>query len=152
MSVVSGVHHGNMYESLGQAKQLRAGAQSFRQEMQDLTTALQSGDLSSAQTAYSSLQASLQQFQSSPLYQKLENSGKVSGAMATDFSAIGTALTAGDITGAQSAAQQMQTDMQAQAQQTQKKLHMAYMGYLMNNSSNSQDTTGSNTQPVNVAV
>ncbi len=151
MSVVSGVHHGNMYETLGGvAKQARTNAQSFRQEMQDLSSALQSGDLALAQTAYSALQASLDQFKSSPIYQKLESSGKTSGVLSSDFSAIGTALTAGDITGAQSAAQQMQTDMQAQAQQAQKKLHMAYMSYMLNGSQ--QDTSASTSQPVSISV
>lgn len=150
MSVVSGVHHSNMYETLGPAKQARANAQNFRQEMQDLSSALQTGDLASAQTAYSALQASLDQFKTSPMYQKLESSGKTSGTLASDFSAIGTALTAGDITGAQSAAQQLQTDMQSQAQQAQKKVHMAYMAYMM--SGTQPDAAGSTSQPVSVSA
>lgn len=87
--------------------------QEVRQDFQQLASALQSGNLSDAQSAYSSIQQVLQSAQGS--------SGAASGSNGTntiqnDFSALGQALQSGDLTQAQSAFAQLQSDAQSARQ------------------------------------
>jgi hypothetical protein len=84
--------------------------QEIRQDFEQLSSALQSGDLSGAQSAYSSIQQLLQNYQGS------SNNGAGSNGVSTiqnDFSAVGQALQSGDLTEAQSAFAQLQTDAQS---------------------------------------
>src|SRR5277367_1205454 len=84
----------------------------IKQDFQQLASALQSGDLSDAQSAYSAIQQVLG-----------ANSGSTSNAsssgpntLQTDFAALGQALQSGDLSTAQSAFSQLQSDFQATLQ------------------------------------
>ncbi len=81
----------------------------IKQDFQQLASALQSGDLTDAQSAYSNIQQVLQ-----------ANSGSsTSGGSSTlqnDFTALGQALQSGDLSTAQSAFAQLQSDVQASRQ------------------------------------
>lgn len=86
-----------------------ASFQQRRNDFQELSQALQSGDLANAQTAFTDL-SNLNQ--NSPLAQRFANSqaGK-------DFAAIGQALQSGDLDGAQQAFATFQQDVKAAFQQ-----------------------------------
>ncbi|HXZ67809.1 MAG TPA: hypothetical protein VEH07_04395 [Alphaproteobacteria bacterium] len=80
--------------------------QSFRQDLQSLTTAVQSGDLASAQKAYATLVSDNPQLASS--------SGNGSGSpFQQAISAIGQSLQNSDIGGAQNALSTLQQNMKA---------------------------------------
>jgi hypothetical protein len=79
--------------------------QNLRSEFRDLSKALSSGDLQSAQTAFSALTQS-----NSPLSEIDPNT-----PIGQDLNAIGKALQSGDIGGAQQAFQQLRQDFQTQA-------------------------------------
>jgi hypothetical protein len=86
--------------------------QEIKQDFQQLASALQSGDLSGAQSAYSAIQQVLG-----------ANSGSTSNSsssgpntLQTDFAALGQALQSGDLSTAQSAFSQLQSDSQAARQ------------------------------------
>lgn len=85
-----------------------------RQNFQQLATAIQNGDLSGAQAAYSSIQQLLGSGSASSWS---SNSGG-SATLQNDFSALGSALQSGDISQAQSAFSQLQSDARAAAQQS----------------------------------
>jgi outer membrane protein assembly factor BamD (BamD/ComL family) len=81
----------------------------IRQDFQQLASALQSGDLTDAQSAYSNIQQVLQGNSGS------SNSGG-SSTLQNDFAALGQALQSGDLSTAQSAFSQLQSDVQATRQ------------------------------------
>jgi hypothetical protein len=83
-------------------------AQETLQDYAQLASAVQSGDLTDAQTAYTSLQQLLQSSQSPA----------VSSNIQTDFTALGQALQSGNAGQAQSAFSQLQTDFQTPAAPT----------------------------------
>ncbi|HUI31927.1 MAG TPA: hypothetical protein VLX91_17085 [Candidatus Acidoferrales bacterium] len=75
------------------------------QQFMQLEQALQSGDVSAAQSAYSTIQSSFQNSSS--------GLGALSGTSLSDFQAIGTALQSGDVSSAESALAALQQDAQA---------------------------------------
>jgi DNA-binding FadR family transcriptional regulator len=88
--------------------------QEIKQDFSQLSGALQSGDLTDAQSAYSSIQQLLQSNGG------LSNTGTAGGAASNnsnpiqnDFAALGQALQSGDLTQAQSAFSQLQSDVQS---------------------------------------
>jgi hypothetical protein len=84
----------------------QANAEQFKQSFQSLGSAIQSGDLSSAQSAF----ASLQQLQP----QNPSNASNLaSGPLSQDWNNLSQALQSGDPKSAQAAFTQLQTDMQA---------------------------------------
>ncbi len=90
--------------------------QQIRKDFNQLASALQSGDLSGAQSAYSSIQQLLQDNQSS--------SNSITGSNGTstiqnDFATLGQALQSGDLSQAQSAFSQLQSDFKAASQSAQ---------------------------------
>src|SRR5580658_8021721 len=89
--------------------------QEIKQDFQQLASALQSGNLSGAQSAYSNIQ---QLLQGSPGSSSTSNSSTSTGSntLQNDFAALGQALQSGDLTTAQSAFAQLQTDFQASHQ------------------------------------
>jgi hypothetical protein len=80
-----------------------------QQDVQNLASALQSGDLTGAQTAFAALQK-LRQGQQTPSGQQGNNA---TNPIRTDFTALGKALQSGDISGAQSAFATLQKDVQS---------------------------------------
>jgi hypothetical protein len=78
------------------------------QDFQSLSQALQSGDLSSAQSAFATLQSNLTQNSSGPSPFSDPNS-----QASKDLAAVGTALKSGDVSGAQDAMATLQKDMKA---------------------------------------
>ncbi len=80
--------------------------QQIKQDFQQLASALQSGDLQGAQSAYSNIQQVLGSNANS------SGSGG-SNTLQNDFATLGQALQSGDLTQAQSAFSQLQSDFQA---------------------------------------
>src|ERR1700722_19753996 len=80
--------------------------QEIKQDFQQLATALQSGDLAGAQSAYSNIQQVLQANGGS-------GSATGSNTLQSDFAALGQAVQSGDLSQAQSAFSQLQSDAQA---------------------------------------
>jgi hypothetical protein len=83
--------------------------QEIKQDFQQLASALQSGDLSGAQSAYSAIQQVLGANSSSAS----NSSSSGPNTLQTDFAALGQALQSGDLSTAQSAFSQLQSDSQA---------------------------------------
>jgi len=88
--------------------------QEIKQDFQQLASALQSGNLSGAQSAYSNIQQLLQGSPGSSTSNSSTSTG--SNTLQNDFAALGQALQSGDLTTAQSAFAQLQTDFQASHQ------------------------------------
>jgi hypothetical protein len=84
-----------------------------RQDFEQLAGALQSGDLSGAQSAYSSIQQLLEANTGSSSSSPSSSSPNT---LQSDFAALGQALSSGSLTQAQSAFSQLKTDFQAARQ------------------------------------
>jgi len=78
-------------------------------DFQSLAAALQSGNLQSAQSAFSQIQSLMQASQGTTGQQA---SGQQS-QFSTDFAALGKALQSGDLSGAQAALKKLAQDMQS---------------------------------------
>jgi hypothetical protein len=89
---------------------VQSSLQQRRNEFEQLSQALQSGDLSAAQKAY----ISLTQVSSNSSFSSNQNR-----PLAQDFQALGKALQSGDLQGAQTAFAQFQKDASAAASQSQ---------------------------------
>src|SRR5580698_608128 len=89
--------------------------QEIKQDFQQLASALQSGNLSGAQFAYSNIQPLLQGNQGSST-SNTSSTSTGSNTLQNDFLALGQALQSGDLTTAQSAFAQLQSDFQASRQ------------------------------------
>jgi hypothetical protein len=83
----------------------------IRQDFNQLASALQSGDLSGAQSAFSNLQQLLQGRQTGS-----NASSNGPSTIQTDFAAVGQALQSGDLNQAQNIFSQLQKDLQAARQ------------------------------------
>ena len=90
--------------------------QQIRKDFNQLASALQSGDLSGTQSAYSSIQQLLQDNQSSSNSTAGSNG---SSTIQNDFATLGQALQSGDLSQAQSAFSQLQSDFKAASQSAQ---------------------------------
>ena len=84
----------------------------IRQDFQNLAGALQSGDLSAARTAFSTLQQLMQGFQPGNLGQP-QGGNKLKDQFGTDLAAIAKALQSGDLGSAQDALKKLLEEMQA---------------------------------------
>ncbi len=84
-----------------------------RQDFQQLATALQNGDLSQAQSAYSNIQQILGNNGGSSGSSSGTTGSSGSSTLQNDFAALGQALQSGDLSQAQSAFSQLQSDAQA---------------------------------------
>jgi soluble cytochrome b562 len=86
-----------------------------RQGFQTLASALQSGNLTDAQSAFAALQQLLPNFSAGSAGNQTQNgqSGSGQNQFATDFSALGQALQSGNVTQAQKAFATLQQDMQS---------------------------------------
>lgn len=85
--------------------------QQVRQDFKQLASALQSGNLSDAQSAYASIQNVLQQSQANTSTASGSGSSTLS-----DFAALGQALQSGNLTQAQSSFSQLRSDVQTSGQ------------------------------------
>jgi ribosomal protein S20 len=93
----------------------QSSGSTIQQDFKQLAQALQSNDLSGAQSAFSSLQQLLQSSQSSSGQQQTASTTS-SSPLQTDFNNLGNALASGDLSGAQSAFTQLQSDLSAATQ------------------------------------
>ena len=94
-------------------------AQQVQQDYAQLASSLQSGDLAGAQSAFANLQQALQSQGTSTTQSTTESgtsSSSGSDTIANDFSALGQALSSGNLSQAQSAFSQLQTDIQSTQQ------------------------------------
>jgi hypothetical protein len=89
--------------------------QEIKQNFQQLASALQSGNLPGAQSAYSNIQQLLQGNQGSST-SNTSSTSTGSNTLQNDFAALGQALQSGDLSTAQSAFAQLQSDFQASRQ------------------------------------
>jgi len=87
--------------------------QEIKQDFRQLASALQSGDLSGAQSAYSSIEQVLGANSGSSAS---TTSSSGSSTLQNDFAALGQALQSGDLSTAQSAFSQLQSDFQSARQ------------------------------------
>ena len=88
-----------------------------RQDFSELAQALQSGDLSGAQKAYSALQSLQQNTKTNP------NTTTTGNPVQTDFAALGQALAAGNLSQAQSDFAQLKSDIQNTTQSNASGVH-----------------------------
>jgi hypothetical protein len=96
----------------GSTQAWQATMQQRKQDFSQLGSALQSGDLDTAQKAFADLQSlSGSQTQNGTTQASNANSGST---VANDFAALGQALKSGNLSDAQSAFAKIQTDMKAQ--------------------------------------
>ena len=91
----------------------RSVVNQFKQDFKQLASSLQSGDLAGAQKAYTALQQLLQSNQSGGQSSNAQQASSSNNPIQNDFAALGQALSSGDLSGAQSAFSQLQTDMKA---------------------------------------
>jgi outer membrane protein assembly factor BamD (BamD/ComL family) len=84
--------------------------QQIKQDFEQLARALQSGDLTGAQSAYSNIQQILQ---ANPGASSSSTNSTGSNTLQTDFAAIGQALQSGNVNTAQNAFDNLQSDFQA---------------------------------------
>ena len=108
-------------------QQFQQAAQQRRQDFNNLAQALQSGDLSGAQQAFSDLQQ-LRQSSSSNLSSATQPSNQSTNVIAQDFTALGDALKSGDLSQAQSAFAKLGQDLKA-AQGGSGHTHGAHHGH-----------------------
>ncbi|GAB7126223.1 hypothetical protein JCM19000A_07300 [Silvimonas sp. JCM 19000] len=105
MSSISGLSSSSYLYSSTASDELKQRRQNYKA----LETALNAGDLSGAQTAYAALQAQ-QSSASSGSSSSGSGSNSAQQQFQTDFAALGTALSSGDISSAQSAFATLQSD------------------------------------------
>jgi outer membrane protein assembly factor BamD (BamD/ComL family) len=94
------------------SSQTQNPAQLVQQDYTQLASALQSGNLTDAQSAFSALQQELQTQTGSTATSATTNSTTGTDPITNDFNALGQALSSGNLTQAQSAFSQLQNDVQ----------------------------------------
>jgi hypothetical protein len=128
--------------------------QQRKQDFGQLASALQSGDLTGAQSAFSALQSLISQWQNSTVNSTGCSNLSASGnKIPNDFTALGQALQSGNIADAQNAFAQLQTDIQAQKSDGHHHHHHHNSGAGSNGSSaNGQGTASSTSLPDNSTI
>jgi hypothetical protein len=147
MTAISGISSSNSSMQTWQAM-----IQQRKQDFSQLASAIQSGNLTAAQSAFSTLQGLSSQGQSSTVSPSGNSSSASSSGntISNDFAALGQALQSGNITNAQSAFAQLQTDMQAQQSSGHHHHHHHHGGAGASGSStNGQNTVSSTSLPNN---
>jgi len=102
MSVQSVSSSTNPYLSATQAS-----SSNLRSDFNNLITAIQSGDLKSAQSDFSQIQSAMQSVQGT------QQNGSQQSQFSTDLAALGSALQSGNVSGAQDALKKLGQDMQS---------------------------------------
>jgi len=115
--------------------------QEIKQDFNQLASALQSGNLTDAQSAYSNIQQLLGGNQGSS---NSSTGSSGSNPIQNDFAALGQALQSGDLTEAQSAFSQLQSDVQSARQANQAQPPVAQDQYVP---ASSQTTTSQTLTP-----
>ena len=92
----------------------QASMQQRKQDFSQLSSALQSGDLTSAQKAFASLQSLNGQGQNSQTNSTGNSTNKSNNTISNDFNSLGQALQSGNLKDAQTALAKLQSDMKAQ--------------------------------------
>lgn len=128
----------------------QAMMQQRKQDFSQLASALQGGDLASAQKAFASLQNSGGQGQSSNTNAISNNSTTSSNPIVDDFAALSTALKSGNLSDAQTAFAKLQADMQAKKAGHHHHHHGGTGSNVTNSSSPS--TSSSTTVPDNSTI
>jgi DNA-binding FadR family transcriptional regulator len=85
----------------------------WTQDFKQLSSALQDGDLAGAQKAFKALQQLQQSTQPGSQSSNGQPASSGNNPIQNDFATLGQALSSGDLSGAQGAFSQLQTDMQA---------------------------------------
>ena len=85
----------------------------WTQDFKQLSSALQDGDLAGAQKAFKALQQLQQSNQPGGQSSNGQPASSGNNPIQNDFATLGQALSSGDLSGAQTAFSQLQTDMQA---------------------------------------
>jgi DNA-binding FadR family transcriptional regulator len=88
--------------------------QQQQQDFQALGSALQSGNLSGAQTAFAALQQQLQSQSAQTTQQPSSSNSSSSNPVSSDFQTLSNALQSGNLSDAQNAFAQLQSDLQTQ--------------------------------------
>ncbi len=136
----------------------RSTVKQGKQDFSQLLSALQSGDVSGAQQAYAAMQQLLPGFQASANSTDASaassttstaaastTSGNISaGTVGTDFSALGTALNSGSLSGAQEAVAKLQKDALAFRQEHHKFGNLEHAKNVYNSMQASTSTNSSN--------
>jgi len=139
----------NNYYSSSYAQNNASAAQT---DFQNLGQALQSGNISAAQTAFAALQETYQgQSPASSSSSSSSQSPSTSNPITTDLNALASALSSGNLSTAQSAYTQLQKDMQTQGSGHHHHHHGGGMGgavqslisQLSSSSSTGSSTSGS---------
>jgi outer membrane protein assembly factor BamD (BamD/ComL family) len=112
--------------------------QQIKQDFDQLASALQSGDLSGAQSAYSNIQ---QLFQANPGASPSNTTSNGSSTVQNDFATLGQALQSGDLTQAQSAFSQLQSDVRGATAQAPAQANDQYVSKLAQGSSSAQSSS-----------
>ncbi len=134
---------------------LQSSSSTLGSAFQSLAAALQSGDLKSAQNAFSQIQSLMQNSQSSQGTTTQQANGQQN-QFSTDFAALGKALQSGDVSGAQTALKKLQQDMQSSSSTTKTHHHHHHhhggeapsqataSSSAVNSTAGSTDSTGTN--------
>ena len=91
----------------------RSLANQWKQDFKQLAGTLQSGDLAGAQQAFAALQQLQQSDRSGGQSSNRQPANPGNNPIQNDFAALGKALSSGDLTGAQTAFSQLQSDLKA---------------------------------------
>jgi hypothetical protein len=111
--------------------------QQGRQDFADLASALQSGDLQSAQSAFAKLQSALGNLTTGAAPATTATSAQ--SGVDSDFNALKSALSSGDVQSAQSAFQKLMQDLKAQRHPHGHGHHHAVSGAAAPTASNASD-------------
>jgi hypothetical protein len=115
----------------------------LKQDFKQLATALQSGNLAGAQKAFKGLQQLLQSNQSGSQSSNKQPASSSNNPIQSDFAALGKALASGNLSSAQSAFSQLQTDMQAAGSNGASGAQSAHHGHHHRHASSASDSTAS---------
>ena len=115
----------------------------WKQEFKLLASALQSGDLAGAQKAFKALQQLLQSNQSGGQSSNEQPATSASNPIQNDFAALGQALSSGNLSSAQSAFSQLQTDMKAAGANGASGAQSAHRGHHHRHASSASDSDSS---------
>jgi hypothetical protein len=157
MSAISGISASSSSRASMQIWQamIQQRRQDFSQNFSKLASALQSGNLSDAQNAFSTLQSLNIQWQSivaSAVNAAGNNDSGSDNTTANMVASLGQALQSGDISSAQSALAQLQLITQVQPSDGQREYSQDCGASIENRGANNQDSNSSDSLPDNSTI